>query len=159
MALIMYRNKDGTLTELGGTTTIFTEHALNWLEDETYKNCYYRVIDGEKEWIKPPMIVGAEYRTIERYEGKIVYTKLIDCGNLPNTADKAIEVGVKGSNAFYLRPIIYMSGGQLSPYPYIRTTFDVLTRIYLNNVGSLVISTNYDLSAYTAKAIIKYVKE
>lgn len=42
-----------------------------------------RVYDGVAEpweWVNPPMIPGVEYRTIERYNGKPVFTQLIDCG-------------------------------------------------------------------------------
>ena len=35
------------------------------------------------EWENPPMIPGVEYRTTERYDGKPVYTALVNCGNLP----------------------------------------------------------------------------
>ncbi len=36
------------------------------------------------EWINPPMELGTEYRTTERYLGKPVYCKLIDCGAVPD---------------------------------------------------------------------------
>ena len=32
------------------------------------------------EWEEPPMQLGVEYRTTERYEGQPVYTKLVACG-------------------------------------------------------------------------------
>lgn len=35
---------------------------------------------GELEWFNPPMLLGVEYRTTERFEGKPVYTKVINCG-------------------------------------------------------------------------------
>ena len=35
------------------------------------------------EWINPPMTLGTEYRTTERYLGKPVYCKLIDFGAVP----------------------------------------------------------------------------
>lgn len=38
---------------------------------------------GPIEWINPPMDLGVEYRTTERYLGKPVYVKLVDCGTLP----------------------------------------------------------------------------
>ena len=39
------------------------------------------------ENINPPMALGVEYRTTERYEGKPVYTKLVDCGNITNNKE------------------------------------------------------------------------
>lgn len=49
-------------------------------EDAKYKGCYYRWVDGEKEWINPPLVCNdytdfpIEYRTTERWNGKPVYT-------------------------------------------------------------------------------------
>lgn len=40
------------------------------------------------EWVNPPMILGTEYRTTERYLGKPVYCKVVNCGNLPGNAVK-----------------------------------------------------------------------
>lgn len=37
----------------------------------------YRVFDGEKEWYNPPLAIGTEYRTVERWQGKPVYTMLV----------------------------------------------------------------------------------
>lgn len=36
------------------------------------------------EWINPPMTLGTEYRTTERYMGKPVYKKLVTTGALPS---------------------------------------------------------------------------
>ena len=38
--------------------------------------------DGYEEWLNPPMVLGVEYRTTDRYKGKAVYTKLFSCGTL-----------------------------------------------------------------------------
>lgn len=43
---------------------------------------------GPIEWINPPMQLGVEYRTTERYLGKPVYVKTINMGNLPGNAVK-----------------------------------------------------------------------
>lgn len=40
----------------------------------------------------PPMILGVEYRTTERYNGKPVYQKLVDVGILPNNTSKTLVV-------------------------------------------------------------------
>lgn len=40
------------------------------------------------EWVNPPMVLGIEYRTTERYLGKPVYVKTINMGNLPGNAVK-----------------------------------------------------------------------
>lgn len=48
------------------------------------------------EAINPPMYLGVEYRTTERWNGKAVYAKLIDFGEIPNTANAS----KKKSNLF-----------------------------------------------------------
>ena len=40
------------------------------------------------EWINPPMELGTDYRTTERYLSKPVYVKTINMGNLPGNAVK-----------------------------------------------------------------------
>ena len=47
------------------------------------------------EWINPPMQLGVEYRTTERYNGKPVYVKAINFGALPNNTNKSVEHGVE----------------------------------------------------------------
>lgn len=48
------------------------------------------------EWINPPMTLGVEYRTTERYLGKPVYVKVVDCGSCPANGYKDIEYGADG---------------------------------------------------------------
>lgn len=44
------------------------------------------------EWVNPPMQLGTEYRTTERYLGKPVYAKLVDCGQIAD--NKQVEHGI-----------------------------------------------------------------
>lgn len=60
-----------------------------------YQGCkMQRTIYGnnvyEWEWVNPPMMAGIEYRTTERRQGKAVYTKLVDCGAIPNAESKIV---------------------------------------------------------------------
>ena len=57
----------------GGGGGIFTE-------DTQYPGCFYRMVDGEKEWLNPPMVLETAYRTTERYEGKPVWVGINDYG-------------------------------------------------------------------------------
>ena len=68
------------------------------IQSYAYAGCYYRMVGDEREWINPPMVLGEEYRTTERYNGSPVYTKVLDFGNLPNTTTKSINCGVHASN-------------------------------------------------------------
>ncbi len=51
-------------------------------ESTTHPNCYYRTVNGEREWLNPPLVAGVEYRTTERYVGLPVYTKIIDIADV-----------------------------------------------------------------------------
>ena len=41
-------------------------------ESTDYPGCYYRMSNNVKEWLNPPMVVGTEYCTTERYKNKPV---------------------------------------------------------------------------------------
>ena len=46
------------------------------------------------EYITPPMQLGVEYRTAERYNGKPVYVMAVDGGAFPDNSSKTIEVQI-----------------------------------------------------------------
>ena len=56
-----------------------------------------RLIDGTWlpwEYVTPPMTLGTECRTTERYLNKPVYVKTVDCGNLPDGTTKEVAHGI-----------------------------------------------------------------
>lgn len=62
--------------------------------DEPYQIATdFRIVNGVKEWINPPMEPGVEYRTTELWNGKPVYRQLVvqsfssDVGNATGFAD------------------------------------------------------------------------
>ena len=96
----------GSATAMGAR-----ENITGLYEDSDYPGCYYRIVDGEKEWLNPPMIAGTEYRTTERHLGKVVYATNFDCGicgkgrtqiviNLPSNY-KIVRYFSEGSPFFY----------------------------------------------------------
>jgi hypothetical protein len=69
------------------------------IESSDNPGCYYKLVGGEKEWLNPPVVLGVEYRTTERYKGKVVYTKLFSCGTLAAGSTNVIDTtssGVQG---------------------------------------------------------------
>lgn len=68
-----------------------------------------RTFDGTTwtpwEWPNPPLALGVEYRTTERYNGQPVYVKMVNCGVMANNKNvsivtesyRAIDVILKGS--------------------------------------------------------------
>lgn len=102
------------------------------------------------EWVNPPMQLGVEYRTIERYLGKPVYVKVVDCGNLPASGLKNIAHGIANCKPIH----VYgeMSNGNTLPYA-------VGTSYYISADGTYIqIYVTGDLSNQTVKATIKYTK-
>ena len=53
------------------------------------------------EWINPPMELGTEYRTTERYLGKPVYVKVVDCGHFA-AAGTVKEIMVPDGNVEHM---------------------------------------------------------
>ena len=66
---------------------------------------------SEWEWVNPPMDIGVEYRTTERYMGKPVYTKLVDCGGCPGVGTKTVAHNTEG-----VVDMIVSAQGNLSGY-------------------------------------------
>ena len=54
---------------------------------------------GEWEYLNPPMLLGVEYRTTERYLVKPVYAQAVDFGVLPNSTRKEVVIG---SNSYHI---------------------------------------------------------
>lgn len=46
------------------------------------------------EWINPPMQLGVEYRTTERYSNKPVFVMAVNGGGFPNSSSKKIDVQI-----------------------------------------------------------------
>lgn len=71
--------------------------------------------NGIVEYLNPPMQLGVEYRTTERYLGKPVYAKLIDCGKFPASASvKQIAHGI--SDCYPIRVTGQMSNSNTVPW-------------------------------------------
>ncbi len=129
-------------------------------ESPEHPGCYYNTVDGETEWLNPPMVMGVEYRTTERWQGKAVYTKVIDCGVLPNA--NYISVRYSNENVYPLR----CTGQQTStvkgntdtlPFRWNNNGTEQITAIYAAD-ASVIITTTVDMSTCTATAQVWYVK-
>ena len=109
------------------------------------------------EFENPPMNVGVEYRTIERFKGKPVYVKMLDFGQLPNNTTKAITTNVHAKNIISVTGITY-GGSEMIQFP-IGNSGNFAGYCYLNGT-SLSVRSTADLSNYaTTYFTIKYIKE
>ena len=112
---------------------------------------------SEWEWPEPLMEIGVEYRTTERYLGKPVYAKLVNCGALPNGTIKIIAHGEQVLNAISCTLELSSTSGNHATTPEINSdnTVSVFAQLNQNNI---IIMANRDFSTYTAVAKIKYTK-
>lgn len=112
---------------------------------------------GEWEWVNPPMSLGVEYRTTERYQGSPVYVKLIDAGILPNNSTKYVESAIVNG----ITKVVDVKLNMYSGSGMAQRTND--SRIIVTvNVESpfawLAITANEDFSTYSGHVVVKYTK-
>lgn len=107
---------------------------------------------GPWEYINPPLIVGVEYRTVERYQEKPVYQKLVNFGTFPNTGTKSVTWADNGVVAAVIDVDlvtavgVYIGGPTLSGAEFTATK----TLLYIKSTG--------DYSATTGIFKLKYTK-
>ena len=129
---------------------------LNFKESTEHPGCYYRTVDGATEWLNPPMVVGTEYRTVERHKGNVVYTKAVNLGTLPNATEKSVTLNIVGTKIVAMHAIAVTDTG----------TFEFFPITYNEGIGAtawvdskkIKVITFYDYSEYTGTAFVKYIK-
>ncbi len=122
---------------------------------------------SEWEWPEPPMELGVEYRTTERYLGKPVYTRLFNCGNMPaagtiSTVQAPYNEDTNPiSNAWIYNAFLTYYGQSLPMYVY-GSTIGVSSGVCVNSSGLILIVTNgsTDLTNSNANLYVtlKYTK-
>lgn len=113
-------------------------------------------------YINPPLIGGAEYETTERYQGKTVYAKLVNFGALPASGSRSVALASvsTSSGIVSIDGIAITDGGSAIPFPMIDTSNGtIIANALVSNNGSLTVYVYKDLSAYTAKFLVKYTKD
>lgn len=104
------------------------------------------------EWVNPPMAVGVEYRTTERHQGKVVYTKLVNLNALPNATTKTVTHGAAATSVIRVAGVT--STGTTIPY----RSGDSIGTIAANKT-QIVVYYSYNASSATAHAQIWYTKD
>ena len=136
-------------------------------ESTDYPGCYYRTVDGAVEWFNPPMLLGDEYRTTERYQGKPVYVSLIDCGNMPSAGgSKTVQAPYDGTdnpitNAWIVHSHLSYYNQTLPMYGY-GNTVTVKAAAGVSSSGLITIYASEDTDLTNSSAILyvvlKYTK-
>ena len=104
---------------------------------------------GPLEWINPPMQLGVEYRTIERYQQVPIYTKAVNFGTAPNATSKTVEHGITGFNQCVDVSGI-LGGANLIGH---KNIVGILV-----NASQITIEADADLSRSNVYVILKYTK-
>ena len=102
------------------------------------------------EFINPPMRVGIEYRTTERYLGEPVYVKLVNFGALPNATLKSIDHKIQDISVPFSIEGNITNGS--------RTAVGSSDIAWSCTSSKLMASTTTDMSTRNAYVKIKYTK-
>ncbi len=127
-------------------------------ESTDHPGCYYRMVDGEQEWLNPPMEIETEYRTTERYLGKPVFARVLDFGPLPNNTYKPYPL-----TDFCIDKAVFVQGvtsaGQMFPFNSISIgNTDIVGIDVYTNSEVVAVKTHSDRSNQTAIIMIKFTK-
>lgn len=109
---------------------------------------------GPWEWVNPPLALGVEYRTTERFVGKPVYVKTVDLGALPNATIKTVAHGISNV-ARCVRCCANFNTGDMRSIPYAEA--GVRCDIFGNTSGINVYTPN-NLASITATGTIWVTK-
>lgn len=106
---------------------------------------------GDWEYINPPLTLGVEYRTTERYLGEPVYKKAVDFGALPNATNKIVSHGI--SNVGVMLDVKLVGSNNAICW----TTRNHVTDLFAG-LTTIQVTTISDQSANTVHAILTYTK-
>lgn len=129
-------------------------------ESTDYSGCYYRMVGGVVEWLNPPLQLGQEYRTTERYLGKPVYAKAVSGGAITADSKKAVSVSDVGESVVDACVIAKLSNGTVVRLPYT-DSFGGTSGEVFSSVQSGIVYVSYTLhgiNATESTAIAKYTK-
>jgi hypothetical protein len=160
---------DATLIRVWGNGAVCYQESINITDDSRHGCLCVRTIYGSTifpwEWVNPPMDLGTEYRTTERYFSKPVYVKTINMGNLPgnvvkqasfqsnNVVDKIVSVtGQCTSDSEVNISLPYHAGSA--------PNWNTVILIGATGAGTAQIVTfNEEFAGYTdARITVKYTK-
>lgn len=119
------------------------------------------------EWVNPPMQLGVEYRTTERYLGKPVYIRLEEIAALPNDTTLTVsKVGVPSGGTLYVDNIVdyraefYFNSAVFSiPYNDVVDIPECNGSRYGGGITYSIRTKGVDYSNYAGRIWIKYTKQ
>lgn len=110
---------------------------------------------GAWEYVNPPMQLGVEYRTTERWQGKPVYVKVVDCGLLAD--NKEVAHGI--SNIDVCLSASGLRRGVFIPQIYNHSLNDSWTSYVANaDRTNILLACGDDSAGVNCQVILKYTK-
>lgn len=122
-----------------------------------------RVLDGQEGWSpweyeNPPMLVGTEYRTTQRWNSRVVYVKMLQCSEVPNTGIVNIY-GLTSNMNIVDFSMMLTKPGTAYKLPCIDASGKCMAKAYcIPGSMAIQLQTFTDMSAYTGYAVVKYTK-
>lgn len=111
------------------------------------------------EWRNPPMELGVEYRTTERYQEKSVYIKAVDLGTLPASGDKGVAyTSTPSKKVVSMEAYAITASGNVNQFPFYSTAGVVMGKVSAATTKIFVDALS-DMSNCTGFAVIKYLKD
>ena len=141
--------------------------AMQGIESTDHPGCNYVLNGSTVEWINPPMQLGVEYRTTERYRGKPVYIRLEEIAALPNNTTLTVsKVGVPSGGTLHVDNIVdyraeFYSNSTVYSIPY-NDVVDIpeCSGIrYGSGITYSIRTKGVDYSNYAGRIWIKYTKQ
>ena len=123
------------------------------------RNMTYGSHISDWEYENPPMVLGTEYRTTERYLGKPVYCKLVDLGE--GTNGKTVNVGTtemihvecRATYSSWSLPMPELPFGSTD-----RSLEHTNAQAFYSNANTVTIIKGSTCPAFTATAKVYYIK-
>lgn len=131
------------------------------LQGQILHRYYHNILEVWSEWeyINPPMQLGVEYRTTERYLGKPVYVKVVDCGAMPSATTKTVNHGISDiQHIVEVKGSLYKTdGSEARSLPYWFSTEDY-AEIRADKTSIYMITVGGNWEARNCYAVLKYTK-
>lgn len=128
-------------------------------KDSIRRRVFNNNVWGPFEWVNPPMALGIEYRTTERYLGKPVYVKLVNLGEGAN--GKAVNVGTREMIHVECRATYNNWSLPMPELPFgstDRSLEHTNAQAFYSNAGTVTIIMGSTCPAFTATAKVYYIK-
>lgn len=128
-------------------------------KDSIRRRVFNNNVWGPFEWVNPPMELGVEYRTTERYLGKPVYVKLTDLGEGVNGkivnvgTTEMIHVECRATYSSWSLPMPELPFGSTD-----RSLENTSAQAFYSNANTVTIIMGSTCPVFTATAKVYYTK-